>query len=156
MFTARDFYIDDKGGLVATLLHVYTIVNAKGANYDEGELQRWLAESVWFPTNLLPSEYVHWSSIDAESAKLSFHYKTVSFDFIVRYNAIGEITEIEGERFMTADKKEKWLCKMANYKEVFDMKIPFSDQALWKLDDIEYYYAKFEIQKIEYDIPTKF
>ena len=147
MFTARDFFINEKGGLIATIFNIYNVVDAKGSNYNEGELQRWLAESVWFPTNFLPSEKVSWTAIDANSAKLSFNYKAVSFDFIVRFNQIGEIIEIQGERFMTADKKEKWICKMANYKEVNNVKIPFSDQALWKLNDVEYCYAKFEIQK---------
>lgn len=152
MFTARDLFIDDNGGLMVTLLNVFNVVNAKGSNYDEGELQRWLAESVWFPTNLLPSEYVKWSAIDDNSAKLSFHYKAVAFDFIIQFNTIGEITEIQGERFMTVDKKESWVCKMANYKEVNNVKIPFSDQAIWRLKEGDQVYAKFEVQKIEYNI----
>lgn len=151
MFTARDFFIADKGGLIATLLNVYNIVDATGSNFDEGELQRWLAESVWFPTNFLPSEYVNWSAIDVNSAKLSFHYNAVAFDFMVRFNAIGEITEIHGERFMSTDKKEKWVCKMAKYKEVNNVKIPFSDQAIWRLEDGDYCYAKFEVQKVTYN-----
>ena len=156
MFTARDFFIEDKGGLIATILNVYNIVDAKGSNFDEGELQRWLAESVWFPTNLLPSEYVNWSAIDANSAKLSFKYKSVSFEFVVTFNAIGEIISMESHRFMTAEKKEKWLCKMANYREVNNVKIPFSDQAIWRLKDGNQVYAKFELQKIEYNILEKF
>ena len=54
LFVARDMYIADKGRLIATLFSLYNVVDAKGENYNEGELQRWLAESVWFPTNLLP------------------------------------------------------------------------------------------------------
>jgi len=156
MFTARDYFIDDKGGLIATLLNVYNVVDAKGSNFDEGELQRWMAESVWFPTNLLPSEYLNWTAIDANSAKLSFHYKTTAFDFIVRFNGIGEIVEIEGERFMTPEKKEKWVCKMANYQERNGVKIPISDQAIWRLKEGDQVYAKFEVLKVEYTIPEKF
>lgn len=156
MFTARDFFINDKGGLIATIFNIYNIVDANGSNYDEGELQRWMAESVWFPTNLLPSDYVQWDAIDANAAKLLFRYKTVKFDFIVKFNAVGEITQMESHRFMTIEKKEKWICKMANYQEINNVKIPFSDQALWNLKNVEYCYAKFEIQKIEYNIPKIF
>jgi hypothetical protein len=156
MFTARDFFIDEKGGLIATLFNVYDVVDAKGSNFDEGELQRWLAESVWFPTNLLPSEYVNWMAIDANSAKLCFKYKTIAFDFIVNFNAIGEITTMESHRFMTANRKEKWVCKMANYQERNGVKIPISDQAIWRLNDGNQVYAKFEVQKIEYNIYDKF
>lgn len=156
MFTARDYFINDKGGLIASLLNIYNIVDAKGSNFNEGELQRWLAETVWFPTNLLPSDYVSWTAIDANIAKLSFKYKTTAFDFIVRFNTVGEITAIEGERFMTAEKKEKWVCKMANYQERNGVKIPISDQAIWRLKDGDQVYAKFEVQKIEYNILKKF
>ncbi|WP_366069060.1 DUF6544 family protein [Flavobacterium sp.] len=155
MFTARDFFIVDKGGLIATLLNVYNIVDANGSNFDEGELQRWMGESVWFPTNLLPSEYVNWTAIDANAAKLSFKYKTTAFDFIVRFNDIGEIKEMEGYRFMSAAKKEKWVCKMANYQERSGVKIPISDQAIWRLKEGDQVYAKFEVQKIVYNISEK-
>ena len=155
-FTARDFFIDEKGGLIVTIFNVYNFVDSSGNNFDEGELQRWLAESVWFPTNLLPSEYLKWSEIDDNSAKLFFNYKTISFFFIVRFNQIGEITEIEGNRFMTAERKEKWVCKMANYQERNGVKIPISDQAIWRLKDGDQVYAKFEVQKIDYNIYEKF
>lgn len=151
LFTARDLFIDDNGGLMVTLFNVLNVVNAKGSHYDEGELQRWLAESVWFPTNLLPSDYVKWSAIDADVAKLSFHYNAVAFDFRVRFNAIGEIIEMEGERFMTVDKKEIWVCKMANYQERNGVKIPISDQAIWRLKEGDQAYAKFEVQSITYN-----
>ena len=57
---------------------------------------------------------------------------------------------------MTAERKEKWVCKMANYKEVNGVKIPFSDQAIWRLKDGDHCYAKFEVLKMEYNIPEKF
>lgn len=156
LFTARDFYIDGKGGLIATIGNVYNIVNAKGSQYDEGELQRWLAESVWFPTNLLPSDNVQWSAIDELTAKLLFHYKSVKFEFIVNFNADAEIVQIEGLRHMTETKIEKWICKMTNYKTVNQVKIPFAAQAIWKIDDIEYCYAKFEVQTIAFNIVESF
>ena len=56
MFVARDMYISGKGRLVVSLLSLYKIMDAKGENYNQGELLRWLGESVLYPTNLLPDE----------------------------------------------------------------------------------------------------
>ena len=56
LFTARDLYIADKGRLTVSLFSVIKVVDAKGKNYDQGELLRWLGESVLYPTNLLPGE----------------------------------------------------------------------------------------------------
>jgi hypothetical protein len=151
IFTARDSFIADKGNLKVSLFNIFTVVDGKGIKINEGEMQRWLAESVWFPTNLLPSENITWIAIEENSAKLSFRYKEISFDFIVTFNATGEIVAMETLRFMTDDKREPWLCKMANYKEINGVKIPFSAEAVWKLKTGDFSYAKFKVIAIQYN-----
>ena len=150
-FTARDSFIADKGNLKVSLFNIFTVVDAKGREINEGEMQRWLAESVWFPTNLLPSESITWIAIDENSARLSFRYKEISFDFIVIFNAVGEIVTMETLRFMTDQKREKWLCRLADYKDINGVKIPFSAEAVWKLTMGDFSYAKFKVSAIQYD-----
>ena len=58
---------------------------------------------------------------------------------------------METERFMTDKKRETWICKMSDYKEMHGVKIPFSVEASWKLPTGDYSYAKFKMVKIEYD-----
>ncbi len=156
MFTARDMYVADKGRLIVTLFSLYNIVNGSGENFNEGELQRWLGESVWFPTNLLPSERNQWLPIDANSAKLSFKYGVVSFSYIVTFNKIGEVTQMETKRFLGEEDREPWLCKMADYREINGVIVPMKAEVFWKLEKGEVSYAKFNVKKIEYDMPTKF
>lgn len=156
MFTARDMYLGDQGRLIVTLFSLYNIANGKGENFNEGELQRWLGESVWFPTNLLPCERNQWSPIDANSAKLSFQYRSVSFAYIVTFNEVGEITQMETERFMGDENRQNWLIKLADYKELNGVIVPTTAEAIWKLEAGEFSYAKFNVKKIEYDKPLKF
>lgn len=151
LFTARDSFIAGKGNLKVSLFNIFNVVDAKGSETSEGELQRWVAESVWFPTNLLPSENITWSAIDENSAKLSFRYKEISFDLIVTFNALGEIVTMETLRFMTDKKRETWLCKVGGYKEINQVKIPFSAEVTWKLEEGNYTYAKFEVLEITYN-----
>ncbi len=156
LFTARDMYIADKGRLVVSLLSLINVVDGKGEKYNEGELQRWLSESVWFPTNLLPGGNVKWSVIDANSAKLSFNYKNISFFHLVTFNEIGEIVEMETERYMTDDKRETWVGKFKDYKEINSIIIPTDIEAIYRLAKGDYSYAKFKVKKIEYGKPVKF
>ena len=156
VFTARDMYVADKGRLIVTLFSLYNIVDGSGENFNEGELQRWLAESVWFPTNLLPNERNQWSLIDANSAKLSFKYRAVSFSYIVSFNEVGEIVQMETRRFIGEENREAWLCKMADYKEINGVIVPTRAEVIWKLERGEVSYAKFKVKKIEYDKPEKF
>ncbi len=150
MFTAKDLYISDKGRLTVTLLSVYNIINAFGDKYDQGELLRWLGESVLYPTNFLPSERLTWVEVDENRAKLSFTYKGLELFFIVTFNAIGEITEMETKRYMDETKLETWVIQLSNYKELNNVKIPISFEVLWRLEKDDFSYAKFNITEIEY------
>jgi len=156
MFTARDMYIADKGRLIVSLFSLYNVVDGTGDDFNEGELQRWVSESVWFPTNLLPGERITWSAIDERSAKLVFNYKTISFFYVVTFNEIGEITQMETERFMGDEGRNPWLCKMADYSKINGVVVPTEAEAIWNLKQGEFSYAKFEINEIEYNRPERF
>lgn len=156
LFSARDMYIADEGRLIVTLLSLVNVVDEQGEEFNEGEFQRWLAESVWFPTNLLPSEKLHWSPIDTNTAKLIFSYNELSVTYVVTFNSIGEITEMQTSRFMEKDKKEIWIGKMYDYKEMNEVLVPTNIEAIWRLETGDFPYAKFRVHKLEYDIPEQF
>lgn len=156
MFSARDMYISDKGRLVVSLLSLINVVDAQGEKFNEGELQRWLAESVWFPTNLLPSDKLNWSAIDAQTAKLTFQYQDVSFSYVVIFNENGEIAHMETKRFMSESNREIWRCKFTDYRGMNGIIVPTTGEVIWKLKKGDYPYAKFKVKKIEYDHPEKF
>lgn len=156
MFVARDMYISDKGRLIATLFSVYNVVDAKGEKYNEGELLRWLGESVLYPTNFLPGERLNWFPLDSNSAKLNFNYNGLSLFFKITFNEIGEITEMETKRYMGDDNLETWIIKATNYKELNNVIIPTAFDVLWRLDKGDLSYAKFNITKVDYNKPEEF
>ena len=156
MFTARDMYIGAKGNLVVSLFSLLTIVNAQGEQYNQGELIRWLGESILFQTNFLPSENLHWTPIDNLSAKLNYNYNGLSLFFIMRFNTNGEIIEMETKRYMDEKNLETWIIKLADYKRINQILIPTSFEVLWRLKKGDLSYAKFNLKKIEYNIPEKF
>ena len=156
MFTARDTYIAGKGRLVVSLFSLFRIVNSQGEKIDQGELLRWLGESVLFPTNLLPDENLQWSPIDSSSAKLTFNYNDIEVSYDVSFNDKNEITQMKTERYMGEDNLETWIGKFRNYKEINGVIIPTEIEAIWKLKEEDYSYVKFNIKKIEYDKPEKF
>lgn len=151
MFTARDMFINDKGKLVVSLFSVFRVVNGKGQKYNQGELLRWLGESVWFPTNLLPSENLQWTPINNESARLVFTHQDLSLFYIVKFNKADEIEEIETKRYMGEKDLETWLGRLSEYKNINGISIPTTIEAIYKLDNRDYSYAKFHIKEIEYN-----
>lgn len=156
MFTARDMYIGDAGRLVVSLFSVFNIVDGKGEKFNQAELLRWLGESVWFPTNLLPDDKLLWMPIDNTSAKLIFNYAGVTIFYIVIFNGLGEITEFQTERYMGKENLETWVGKISDYKEINGVKIPIAIEGIWRLAKGDYSYARFKVETIEFDKPEKF
>ncbi len=150
MFIARDMYIADKGRLVVSLFSLFKVVDAKGEQYNHGELLRWLGESILYPTNLLPGERLQWVSIDSHSARLTFNYNGLSLFFIISFNEIGEITQMETKRYMDKTTLATWIIKCADYKKMNNVMVPISFDVLWRLEKGDFSYAKFKITKIEY------
>jgi len=151
LVTARDMYIADRGQLIVTLLSLVNVVDGQGEEFNEGEFQRWLAESVWFPTNLLPSERLHWFAGNTNTAKLTFNYNKLSVTFLVTINNLGEITELETKRFMEKGRKEIWIGKMSDYKKLNGILVPTTIEAIWRLGKGDHSYAKFKVRRLEYD-----
>jgi len=156
LFTARDMYIADKGKIIVSLFSLFAVVKGEGQQYDQGELLRWLGESVWFPTNLLPSDRLQWIPVDSESAELKFDYNGLSLAYKVSFNQEGEITQLETKRYMGEDNLETWIGRVSEYQEINGMIIPMKIEAIWRLETGDFSYARFNVTKIEYGVTEKF
>ena len=157
MFVARDMYLANEGRLIATILSTINVVDVHGKQqYNESELLRWLGESVWFPTNFLPSEKMQWSAIDDSSAKLTFNYNGLSLFYIVKFNDAGEIVQMETKRYMDEKRLETWIIKPVKYEERNGIIIPMQAEVFWRLKEGDFSYAKFNVKMIEYNKAEKF
>lgn len=157
MFVARDMYIAKEGRLIATVLSTFNVVDIHGKRqYDESELLRWLAESVWFPTNFLPSENLKWETIDALSARLTFNHNGLLLFYIISFNERGEILQMETKRYMDEQNLETWIIKPGNYEEMNGIIIPKHAEVFWRLKEGDFSYAKFTVRTIEYNKPERF
>jgi hypothetical protein len=156
MYTARDLFISDEGRLVVSLLSVFNIADAKGEQYYKGELLRWLGESVLYPTNFLPSEKLQWLPVDAHTAELIFYYKGLSLYYKITFNEMGEMIEMETKRNMEEDIFAPWIIRATNYKQLNNVCVPTNFEVLWRLQEGDFSYAKFNITEVEYNIPEKF
>lgn len=83
-------------------------MDGQGESFNQGELLRWLGESVWFPTNLLPNDKLQWIPIDETSSKLTFEYRGLSLYYIVSFNDNNGITQVETKRYMEEGRLETW------------------------------------------------
>jgi hypothetical protein len=151
LFSVRDMYVAGEGRIVVSLFSLFNVVDGRGEKYDQGELLRWLGESVWFPTNLLPNERLRWEAVDESTARMLFHYRSLALEYTVTFNDAGEITEMATQRYMGDERLETWVGRVSDYREVGGMRIPMTIEALWDLEEGEHTYARFNVQSIRHE-----
>ncbi|MEA2071785.1 MAG: DUF6544 family protein [Asgard group archaeon] len=154
-FQAKDKYLNGKGELTVKLFSFIQIIQEKGAEVTQGELLRWLGEAPWYPTALLPSDRLRWEEIDEKAAKaiLTDGQLQVEGQFFV--NKEGKITHFKAKRYKEGT-LENWTGYYRNYQLLHGVRVPTNVEVAWNLEEGDISYAKFSIEKIEYDIPEPF
>jgi hypothetical protein len=102
-----------------------------------GALHRYLAEGVWMPTALLPSQGVVWTALDDTSARatLTAGATTVSLDvffgpdgLITRVFTPGRARDVDGRAVPTP-----WEGRFSDYAGREGMRIPLTGEVAWIL-----------------------
>ncbi len=153
--SARDMYVNGSGGMKIRLLSIFKLVDAEGQEFNQGELVRWLSETPWFPTALLPSGSLKWETIDALTAKVSLIDRGLTVEGTFYFNEVGQITKFKTKRWGDG-KFRDWICQYHEYQAVEGMHIPFYAEAGWNSESEEEKYAKFRLEEIDYGHPSEF
>jgi hypothetical protein len=66
--------------------------------------------------------------------------------YIVTFNEIGEITQLETKRYMDKENLETWIIKTANYKAMNGVLVPTVFEVMWRLKKGDLCYAKFNVK----------
>jgi len=106
------------------LLGAVPIAGGTGPAYDQGELLRWLVESTWLPTALLPGKYITWTAVDDQSARLALTHRTQAVSCLVRFNEQDEIAEWEALRQINEATRWPWVCCFQHYQARHGVLIP--------------------------------
>jgi len=155
---AKDEFVDGKGNLVVKLLGLIKVVDAKGYEVDHGELLRFLAECIWFPSAFLHDD-IEWETIDNDSARATINYRGISASAIFHFNEKGEVTSITAKRYREVDGDfvlEDWEGKVLEYEKFGDIVVSSRVDIIWKLKTRDFCYDKIEIIDIEYNEASKY
>ena len=151
----RDGFVGGSGTMSARvmgLLNVVSVEDTPGIN--AGALHRYLAEAVWCPTSLLPSQGVVWEAMDESTARatLSEMGTTVSVEF--RFGEDGFVQSIfTPERARDVDGESvptPWQGRFWDYAEWDGMRIPLAGEVEWLLPQGPMVYWRGQITEVAY------
>ena len=135
----RDALIDGQGSGEVKLLSLTVSATAGTPEMNSGSLHRYLAESVWYPSALLPGPALSWTAIDDARAlaTLTNHGLTVSLEF--RFAETGEVTGIytpaRWGKFPDGYRQAPWEGHFRNYRERDGIVVPTEGDVGWYVDD---------------------
>jgi hypothetical protein len=154
---ARDTYVSGSASLRAALFGLIPVASAADSpELRAGALQRYLAESVWFPSALLPSARLSWNAIDASHARatLTDGEATVSLDF--EFSPGGEIVGVSTASRARAAGKGRytylpWGGRYQRYEERGGMRVPLESEVYWIVDGKEQPYYRGRNIEVAYE-----
>lgn len=152
-FQGRDKYTGGNGEMLIKLFSLINVVNETGEKLNEGTLQRYLGEMVWFPS-LAISNYISWESINDTTAKATMDYKGTKASGTFYFNSAGDFIKFSADRFKSNEKDSKryeWILTVDDYKSFEGIKVPSKMKATWKLENMDWNWLKLEIMDIKYN-----
>ncbi|EMA05612.1 hypothetical protein C437_12401 [Haloarcula vallismortis ATCC 29715] len=106
---------------------------------NRGELLRYLAEAVWYPTALLPSEGVEWNPADESTAKATLEYGDTSATLTFHFTENDEVSQVHAEqrprRVDDGYEPTPWTGRWHDYETHNGMRVPTTGKVLWHLPD---------------------
>lgn len=150
---ALDQFLRGRGNLQVRISRLKTVVDARGGEIDQGELLRFLAEMVWYPTAFL-EDFVTWEARDAVSAKATIRLGELSVSGVFHFDREGRIVRFTGKRYREVKGKyllDDWITEMYEYREIDGIMIPGKGRAIWKLAVGDFCYFEGEIVKITFN-----
>ena len=132
----HDSYIAGVGTLHAAMLGLFTVADVQGGGeIARGELMRYFAEAIWYPTALLPSQGVHWTAVDESSANATLMDGPINLTLKFRFDDAGFVTSVHADARGAGVGKDMvilpWECSASNYELRDGMMVPTKAEAAW-------------------------
>lgn len=132
----RDAYVSGRGILTASIFGLIPVAQPESDDeLAQGELMRFLAESPWYPTALLPGQGVSWQELSPTSARATLRDGAVSTSVDFHFGPDGLIERIYSPSRTRLNGKTRsqlpWQGRFWNYTSSHGMRIPFAGEVAW-------------------------
>ncbi|MBN2886111.1 MAG: hypothetical protein JXM75_05315 [Chromatiaceae bacterium] len=108
---------------------------ASSERLTEAQRLRFLAESVWYPTRLLPSQGVRWEAMDEESARATLVDGEAQTSLVFSFDANGLVRGVRAEARARLVGKQlvetPWEGRFWEYRQHGGMMIPVQAESAW-------------------------
>jgi len=150
----RDAYVSSHAKMQASMYGIYPLANQiDKPELNAGALQRFLGESIWFPTALLPSPTVKWRERDDRSAFVTLRDGSNAVTLLFEFGDDGMPWRISGDRYKENNGQyamHPWRIACGTYAFRDGMSIPMHCEVAWVIGGATQPYWRGRISSIDY------
>jgi len=151
----RDAYVAGQGILKASLAGFYTVAEFPDSpELACGELMRFLAEAVWYPTVLLPGPFIRWEEMDGSSAKATLADGETAVSLAFHFGSDGLVERVRAKsRPRTLGDRTvdiPWEGRFRAWERHGGMLVPTEGEVAWITPEGPRPYWRGKTERIEY------
>ena len=156
----HDTYLLGEGHLQTSIIGLFTVAKMHNTpQLNQGELLRFLAEAVWYPTSLLPSQSVVWGAIDQNSSRATLTDGKTTASVVFQFDTEGLITSMRAEARCHSVVGDKlvfmpWVGNFREYSVCNGMQIPLEGEVGWEHPEGLRLYFIGKTTKINYEFAS--
>jgi len=153
-----DAYVAGVGSLQPSVFGLIDVGGNQGnADIARGELIRYFAEAVWYPTVLLPSQGVQWKAVGDRSAQATLSDGPLTVNLLFTFTADGMVERISStERSALLNGvmvPMPWEVRLSGYQLQDGMRVPQEAEVAWLTPGGRWPYWRGRVVKLDYDMP---
>lgn len=152
----HDAYVAGQGLLHAAVLGAVPVAQLRGGGeLARGELMRWLAETPWYPTALLPSQGVRWQAVDKHSADATCRDGDLQVTLRFHFGSDGLVDTVtavaRGRLVGGVSTPAPWQGRFWNYALRGGLQVPLQGEVAWLLPGGASPYWRGRVLEIGFD-----
>jgi hypothetical protein len=149
-------YKDEKAIMVIKLVGLFKVVDAKGAEMNQGETVTVFNDMCCMAPATLIDKSIQWETIDPLTVKARFTNGNISISATLFFNEKGELVNfISNDRFETADgkvyKNYPWSTPIKEYTDFNGIRTASFATTIYHRPDTDFCYGEFVMKEIEYN-----
>lgn len=149
-------YKDQTAIMLIKVFGLFTVVNAKGKEMNQGETITLFNDMCFIAPASLIDRNIEWKEIDDITVSAKFTNGNITVSAKLFFNEKGELVNfLSNDRFETSDGKTyknfPWITPVTGYTNINGYCLPSGAKLIYKHPDEDLCYGEFDLKSIEYN-----
>jgi hypothetical protein len=153
---ATDTYRDGHNHMLGKVAGLFTVVDGRGKEVDQGTMVRYLQEMSWFPAAYL-GKNIRWQAVDDHAADVTLYDGGKQVTGRMYFDDSGRMLSFAAQRYGKFGGQfamNTWTTPMTEYAEINGMNIPIAGRGVWLSPSADFAYIDVRVQELVYNEPV--